>query len=117
MTTNEKPTLEVVSDTKPELPDELTKQLSKRYLQGGLTLTKFNTELKLILGDKTMTLDEILVAWYHKSNEVLKRNQLLTRLQRLIKMELIVNAGKGEYRVNVPDAVDSVIEEKEEEKE
>lgn len=78
-----------------DLPQELRKQLQSR--------NKDEIELKLfdIINDLEgiATLDEVLVGYYRKYSDVLKKSFLTNRLYRMIKNGVIVSDKKGIYKI------------------
>lgn len=87
------PALSVVDD----LPDELKKQLSIRYLSGGKPRGEITTKVLDII-DKEMSIDEILIAYWKKTKEVLTRGSMSARLSNLVKKDMLSAGSKGRYK-------------------
>ena len=99
MSTDKPTVLSVVDGSKKELPEELKKQLSRSYIKGAEPSDAITNKL-IALIDKTMTIDEIIVAYWEQTDTVLKRATTSTKLHTMSKKGLISVApnSKGTYQ-------------------
>ena len=97
--------LKVVGEA-DKLPDDLLAQLSESYKKGGTSLTAFKEKLIPLIEAKegmTMTIDDIIVAWYHAyEGEIIKRNGLQAKLKKLVESGALLSPERAVYTLPLP---------------
>ena len=86
-----------------DLPEELLKELSAQALKGKQTVDEKKfidcVNAVALANNGEATTDQILIGYYRQTGQVLKRNALTARLQKLEKKGLIKRPNKRTYAV------------------
>ena len=86
-----------------DLPEELLKELSTQALKGTTTVTEKELVERVKelaqAGEGGATLDAILIDYYRRFGQVVKRNALSARLQKMEKKGLISRPTSRTYAV------------------
>lgn len=79
------------------LPEELLEELSRNFKKSGTSGNAIAQNALEVLGDKTLSIDEILVEIYKTKNAIIKRANLLNTLSKMVKEGIIKSESRGEY--------------------
>ena len=91
--------MESINKELENFPEELIAQLSKKYKRGGRAVSKVIFE---IINERGIaTTDEIIIDFYRKTSQVLKRTHASTEASRLVTNGLVFKEDIGTFKSKI----------------
>lgn len=98
LVTSEEKTLRENTDIE-DLPDALKKQLSKGFVEGRAGARKIREAIDNVLSEEPMTMDDILLAVWRHSGDVLERDKARTACRELVASGEVEKVDRNHYKL------------------